>query len=42
MMEEVWHMCAPFNINGIVELEKTIKEAKEKYTDELELDYEDR
>lgn len=35
MMEEACYMCAPFNIKGIAELEKTIKEAKEKYKDEL-------
>lgn len=35
MMEEAWYMCSPFNIKGIAELEKTIKEAKEKYKKEL-------
>lgn len=35
MMEEARYMCAPFNIKWIAELEKTIKEAKEKYKDEL-------
>ena len=34
MMEEARYMCAPLNIKGIAELEKTIKEAKEKYKDE--------
>ena len=35
MMEEARYMCAPFNIEGIAELEKTIKEAKKKYKDKL-------
>lgn len=35
MMEEAHYMCAPFNIKGIAELERTIKEAKEKYKYEL-------
>lgn len=35
MMEEARYMCAPFNVDGIVELEKTIKEAKIKYKKEL-------
>lgn len=35
MMEEARYMCGSFNINGIAELEKTIKEAKEKYKKEL-------
>lgn len=35
MMEEAEYMCSPFNIKGIEELRKTIKEAKEKYKKEL-------
>ena len=35
MMEEALYMCAPFNIEGVAKLEKTIKEAKEKYKEEL-------
>ena len=35
MMEDAWHMCVAYNIKGIAELEKTIKEAKEKYKKEL-------
>ena len=31
MMESAYSMCAPFNIDGISELEKTIKEAKERF-----------
>lgn len=37
MMEQVHYMCALFNVKGIAELEKTIKDAKEKYKEELYL-----
>lgn len=36
VMENAFIMCSPFNIEGITELQKTIKEAKEKYQNELE------
>lgn len=35
MMEEAYHMCVAFNIEGNAELRKIIDEAKEKYKDEL-------
>ena len=35
VMENAFIMCSPFNIQGVAELQKTIKEAKEKYKDEL-------
>lgn len=36
MMENAFIMCSPFNIQGVAELQKTIKKAKEKYKDELQ------
>lgn len=33
VMENAFIMCSPFNIEGIAELQKTIKEAKEKLED---------
>lgn len=35
MMEDVYDMCSAYNIDGIAELRKTIKEAKERYKNEL-------
>lgn len=35
MMEEAYYMCSAYNIKGIAELKETIKEAKEKYKNEL-------
>lgn len=35
MMEEAYCMCSAYNIKGIAELRRTIKEAKEKYKNEL-------
>lgn len=35
VMENVFIMCSPFNIQGVAELQKIIKDAKEKYKDEL-------
>lgn len=35
IMKEAYYMCSPFNVDGIAELKKTIKEAKEKYKKEL-------
>lgn len=35
VMENAFIMCSPFNIQGVAKLQETIKEAKEKYKDEL-------
>lgn len=35
IMEEVYQMCLPLNIEGITKLRRTIDEAKEKYKEEL-------
>lgn len=35
-MEEAYYMCMPYNTNGINELKQTIKQAKEKYKDQLQ------
>lgn len=36
IMEEAYYMCMPYNTNGINELKQTIKQAKEKYKDQLQ------
>lgn len=36
MMEEARYMCAPFNIEGIAQLDKTIADAKSKFRDQLQ------
>lgn len=35
MMEDAYAMCSAYNIDGIAELRKTIRNAKEKYKNEL-------
>ena len=35
MMEQAYHMCSPFNIEGISELGKVIASAKETYKEKL-------
>lgn len=35
-MEQTWTMCSPWSVTGIDELDEAIREAKEKFKNELE------